>query len=344
LPKLPIRVPRTAVRVALALVIALLTAAGVIQITDPPAPTPAPTRAPSPTMTITVELGGPGHATVPASAPTPAPADAEADLNAGPTPAPAIAEHNDTLKPAGQPTVPAALPLAAPTVPGCKTALVRNFSSRNGAPVLLGVIHWTGSAITPGWAGIDGNLKWFDTPAAQASSNYITDSWGNCALAVPEALKAWTQAGFNPWSVSVEIVNPGVLPLFRSQAGFDRVVELLVGWHDRWNLPLRRAHVSGCKVLLSGILAHRDLGACGGGHPDVGTGDDVDRLIAAAKKIVAARTAASALDRSTCRKLNWWRAHGRPHGLAETRAVRRRRALAVRGVTCTAHGPVKRQR
>jgi hypothetical protein len=339
LPKFPIRVPRPVAQALVALLLAVFVAAGVITIPDDTTPPPAP-AAPSPTGTVTVELGGPGHATVPAAAPTPAPAAAETGLNASDPPS-AIAEHNDTLKPAGQPTVPASVPLAAPSQAGCKTALVRNYSSRNGAPILLGVIHWTGSAITRGWSGIDGNLKWFDTAAAQASSNYITDSWGDCALAVAESQKAWTQAAFNPWSLSVEIVNPGVLPLFRAQAGFDRVVELLVGWHDRWDLPLRRARVSGCKVLLSGILAHRDLGACGGGHPDVGTGGDVDRLIAAAKKIVAARSV-TALDRSTCRKLNWWRAHDRPHGLAETRAVRRRKALTTRGVTCTAHGPIRR--
>jgi hypothetical protein len=340
MPDHPIRVSRRALTVIVTLIVAALTAAGLVTVTDDTSPTQPRTPAASPTATVTVELGGPGHATVPATAPTPAPAAAETGLNASDPPR-AIAEHNDTLKPTGQPTVPAAVPLAAPAQAGCKTALVRNYSSRNGAPILLGVIHWTGSAITPGWSGIDGNLKWFDTAAAQASSNYVTDSWGNCALAVAESQKAWTQAAFNPWSLSVEIVNPGVLPLFRAQAGFDRVVELLVGWHDRWDLPLRRARVSGCKVLLSGILAHRDLGACGGGHPDVGTGGDVDRLIAAAKKIVAAHSV-TALDRSTCRKLNWWRAHDRPHGLAETRAVRRRKALTTRGVTCTAHGPIRR--
>lgn len=46
-------------------------------------------------------------------------------------------------------------------------------------------------------------------------------------------------------------------------------------------------------------------------------------------------------DRTTCRRLNWWRAHGRPHGLAERRAIRRRRALAARGVRCTRRGPVR---
>jgi hypothetical protein len=283
------------------------------------------------------ELGGPGAATVPAAAPTPAPGLGERVLRAGATALESVALANDAMRPPGQPTVPTYIPLAAPSVPGCKTALVRNFSSRHGAPVLLGVIHWTGSPITPGWSGIDGNLKWFDTPAASASSNEITDSWGHCALAVPESQKAWTQAGFNPWSVSVEIVNPGVLPLFRSQAGFDRVVDLIVGWHERWKLPLQRARVSGCKVLVPGVLAHRDLGACGGGHPDVGNGGDVDRLIAAAR----ARVSVTATDRLTCRKLNWWRAHGRRPGAPAANAVRRRKALESRGVRCLKTGPVR---
>jgi hypothetical protein len=67
----------------------------------------------------------------------------------------------------------------------------------------------------------------------------------------------------------------------------------------------------------------------------------VQVLIDAAKKVVAARSV-TAIDRATCRKLQWWRAHGRPHGLAETRAIRRRKALTARGVLCTAHGPVRR--
>lgn len=204
----------------------------------------------------------------------------ESNLNA-PPPDPAIVEESQDLQPKGQPEIPAHIPLATANVPGCSTKLVRNFSSRRGAPVLLGVIHWTGSRPTLGSpaSGL-AIVSWFNQGAAQASSSEITDQDGRCWLVVPESQKAWTQASFNPWSVSVEIVNQGVQPLFQLTPGRATVVRLMRGWHLRWKIPYRRAQVTqnGCRVVRSGFLAHRDLGACGGGHPDVGT-FDLDGLI-----------------------------------------------------------------
>jgi hypothetical protein len=92
---------------------------------------------------------------------------------------------------------------------------------------------------------------------------------------VPETAKAWTQANANPWSVSVEIINPGVLPLFRSTPAREARREA----DDRLAPPLEdplpaRHHPQGprnsCVPVRSGFLAHRDAGPCGGGHPDVG--------------------------------------------------------------------------
>lgn len=269
-------------------------------------------------------------------------AAAESGLHEDTAPSAAqIAKGNDAA-PEDQPKIPSQIPQAAPEPPaGCFDAFVRNQSSRHGAKIALGLIHWTGSAnIAGSRADVLGNVRWFDTTASQASSNYITDDDGNCAYTVPETAKAWTQAAANPWSVSVEITNPGILPLFHGSAGRDRVLELMRGWHKRWGIPYRRGAVnSSCVPTRSGFLAHRDLGPCGGGHPDVGpspvTVDDLIRDAAAGDRPV------TSVDRVTCRKLNWWRAHGRPHGKAEANAARRRRALAGRGVTCTAHGPVR---
>lgn len=267
---------------------------------------------------------------------------AESDLHEDTKPTAGALKDGNAAAPADQPAIPKAIPQAAPEPPaGCFDAFVRNQSSRNGAKIALGVIHWTGSAnIANSKADVLGNVHWFDTPAAQASSNYIVDDDGNCAYTVPETAKAWTQAAANPWSVSVEFTNPGILPLFHGLSGRDRVLELMRGWHKRWGIPYRRGAVNAsCVPTRSGFLAHRDLGACGGGHPDVGPSPaTVDALI---RDAAAGDHPVTATDRVTCRKLNWWRAHGRPHGKAETNAVRRRKALAARHVTCTARGPVR---
>lgn len=248
--------------------------------------------------TKTVTLGGPGHEKIVLTPPAQAivkdakkddalpaaqdgPGVTENDLNV-PPPDPAIVRQSQDLQPPGQPEIPAnAGQGAAASVPGCTTKLVRNYSSRRGAPVLLGVIHWTGSRPTPGSAASGlAIVSWFDQGAAQASSSEITDQDGRCWLVVPEALKPWTQANYNLWSVSVEIVNQGVQPLFQKPVARNAVLRLMRGWHARWKIPYRRGLVtqSGCRVVRSGFLAHRDLGSCGGGHPDVGT-YDLDRLI-----------------------------------------------------------------
>lgn len=252
---------------------------------------------PKPPPAKTVTLGGPGHKTVtlpPAaqaivkdaqaddSKPPPASGvgDTESNLNA-PDPPPAVIDASQDLQPPGQPDVPANVPLAAANVQGCTTRLVRNYSSRRGAPVLLGVIHWTGSRPTPGSpaSGL-AIVSWFDQPAAQASSNEITDQDGRCWLTVAESQKPWTNAQYNPWSVTVEIVNQGVQPLFQNTRARGAVLGLMRGWHARWKLPYRRAVVTqnGCRVVRSGFIDHKALGSCGGGHPDVGA-FNLDALI-----------------------------------------------------------------
>lgn len=251
--------------------------------------------APTSTKPDTVELGGPGEDKIKLNTEAQtiiqeeAKKDAvdapssETDLHENAVPQPSVQDFNANQKPPDQPTIPKNTTQATPSTPGCTTALVRNYSSRNGAPILLGVIHWTGSRPTIGSsAGGLAIVRWFDTPAAQASSNYITDQDGRCWLVVPESQKSWTQAGFNPWSVSVEIINQGVQPLFQTKKARQAVIRLMRGWHKRWKLPYRRARISGCRVTRSGFLAHRDLGPCGGGHPDVGT-FALDKLIQEAK-------------------------------------------------------------
>lgn len=275
-------------KIATLLIGVVLLAAAIALLVTAFSPGPDNPQAP-PAKTVT--LGGPGHDKIVLAPPaqaivkdavkddqTPAtngPGQTESNLNA-PEPAPAVVQQSQDLKPAGQPTIPAHVPLASVSTPGCTTKLVRNYSGRRGAPVLLGVIHWTGSRPTPGSpaSGL-AIVSWFDQSAAQASSNYITDQDGRCWLVVAESQKAWTQANYNPWAISDEIVNQGVQPLLQNTRARATVVRLMRGWHARWRIPYRYARVtqSGCRVVRSGFLAHRDLGSCGGGHPDVGSFD-----------------------------------------------------------------------
>jgi hypothetical protein len=304
----------------------------------------------------TVTLGGPGKEKVVIPPLAERTADSQAkedaagadeaahsDLHAEPPLPAGTAAANDAEKPAGQPTIPAHVPLAAPSTPGCRTLLVRNFSSRRGAPVLLFVFHYTVSRDS-GWAGVLGNVKWFDSPAAQASSNYIVDRRvGACALVVAESQKAWAQAAYNPWAISVEVTaNGSEGSYFPPGPGRQRIIALMHRAHHVWKIPYRYAQVSGGRVLRTGFLEHKDLGAAGGGHVDASPYSINDLIAEAARTDGAAPKPIANVDVIACRKLNWWRTHGRPGGVADANAVARRKSLAAHGVVCTPSGPQRK--
>lgn len=297
--------------------------------------------------TVTVTLGGPGEKKIPLTPPAQqivaeqkaedaAGKDvaAESDLRDTIAPLPEAQELAQKKAPVGQPPIPAHVPLATVHEPGCTTALVRNYSSRRSdSKILFGLIHWTGSRPTVSSASGLAIVRWFDLPAAQASSNYITDQSGRCWLTVPETKKAWTQAGANEWAVSDEIVNLGVQPLLQTAAARARVVKLMVGWHHRWGIPYRRGLVAQgggyrCIPVRSGFMAHRDLGVCGGGHPDVGT-FDLAALIAEARR---ADTPAKLTKRQ-----KWEARHLTTHkGLAGCRSAAARKRAKLTDADCRA--------
>lgn len=225
-------------------------------------------------------------------------------------------------------------PLAAQEFPGCRTRFVRNYSSRNGTAVRVIVWHQTVSRDRPGWSDQDGLTALANNPQSGVSWHLLIGrADGNCTFSVPLNMKAWTQANANPFSIGIEVQAYGDEPTYLEPAGEHRLLAVTRELGRRYGIPMRRGLVQNCQVTRSGIVEHSELGRCGGGHADV-TPWATDQLI-------ARLAAPTSVDKITCRKLNWWRTHGRPHGLPEQHAVRRRKALESRSVRCTPTGPVK---
>jgi hypothetical protein len=230
--------------------------------------------------------------------------------------------------------------LVAPAKPAgaqnysCKTAPVRNQGALTARRVGV-ALHFTVSA--PGSA--DAIRRLFDTPSFGASANALFEPLtSRCLLLVPFARKAWAQLAANSAYYSIEIVTNDrsraswlATDMFRrgTLAAFVRDLVKRIG------APMKFVDPVGC-AFTPGITDHDHL-ECGNSHWDVGKNFPWDVFLRQVRAGVI-----TAPDRITCRKLNWWRAHGRPHGKAEANAVRRKRALTARGVTCTATGPTRR--
>jgi len=107
---------------------------------------------------------------------------------------------------------------------------------------------------------------WFDDPQTEASSHVANDAEGNDARYVRDSRKAWTQAAFNSVSLSIEQI---------------------AHWHRRWDIPIRRAEVSGSIVTRPGVATHDQLGSAGGGHHDPGKGYPVRYVLRLARSFAS---------------------------------------------------------
>lgn len=242
--------------------------------------------------------------------------------------------------------LPIVQPDAAPSQRGCRSRFVQNSSSRRGVAPRLFVVHYTVSGNAPGFADVDAITALFDRPSFQASSNYVEDRDGNCNYIVRESDKAWTQAGLNPYSISVEIVNKGRGdgPLL-SSAGLKKLGLIISDASARWKIPLRRGKVSGCVPTSSGIVMHNDLGPCGGGHFDI-VPYSLDPIIAAAKAARAPAAHITSADQKRCKLVHAYRVRrhqGKPKTKAGTAAFNRRRAtVKSHGGKCVGGKAVRR--
>ena len=212
----------------------------------------------------------------------------------------------------------------------------RNGGPRSLSQIGLGVAHITVSGNVPGTGDVRGICDYFQR--VNASATWIVDMEGNSAENVPLTRVPWTQAWFNRPACSIEFIGrPGV---FFTEAAYAESGRLFAKCFKLAGIPVRSGKVNGSTgaLLRTGLVTHQELGAKGGGHSDPGTSWNRAKQL---QWIARYAGAVTSVDRVTCRKLNWWRTHGRPKGRAEQNAVRRRKALAARGVTCTAGGPTR---
>jgi hypothetical protein len=242
-------------------------------------------------------------------------------------------------------------PLAASELPGCRTRFVANSSSRNGVVPSAIILHQTVSRDRPGVADQDGLTAFANTRRSGVSWHALIGGIdGLCTYNVPLNLKAWTASNANSATLNIEVQAFGDEPQYVTMAGRATLIRVMRAMGHRYDIPMRRAVFSNCRVVKSGVGMHRDLGACGGGHVDVSStkwqrnpaGGEIAGWQVAPLIREAASGGITATDRVTCRKLNSWRNAGRPHGGAwERNSVRRKRAMTARGVTCTSRGPVR---
>jgi hypothetical protein len=344
---------RNLARLLAALIVIALTIAVVVGqdlLTDD-APRPVPPRAPAapaakaPTGELQTKDPGQLRDDTPSDIPKPVLQRAEE------------AEHKEADP---LPPVDAPLPVAGAQGYSCRTDYAhRGYGQRAaGSKVMSFKLHFTVSPNIPGWADVDGVGDYLERVGLSAHD--IIDFEGHCEHRVPYSLNAYTEGSFNSTSESVEIIATGretraqwlAAPLFKRRILANYVRDRL----RARGLPLRFVDPQGCVDQL-GYTDHNHL-ECGNDHSDVAPTcaaghlpqyplspplgcsgfpfDVFQRQVADGPRPV------TLTDRITCRKLRWWREHGRPHGKPERNAVRRRRALTARAITCTARGPVRR--
>lgn len=163
------------------------------------------------------------------------------------------------------------------------TKISPNRSSRGGVTPRLMVLHSTESDNREGNSDLDAIATYFASPSAQASSHVLTDADGNSARCVPDPDKAWTQAGFNPYCLSIEQIGRASQTSW-AEAQLRESARWLAKWSRDFGIPLQRGEVSGSAVTKPGVVTHKQLGAYGGGHVDPGDGYPVDKVIKLAKE------------------------------------------------------------
>jgi N-acetyl-anhydromuramyl-L-alanine amidase AmpD len=143
-----------------------------------------------------------------------------------------------------------------------------------GCEPRLIVLHDTEGANVPNSARDLASLgAFFDRLTTQASSHVAVDEDGCSARYVMDDRKAWTQAFYNPWCLSIEQI--GFASDRWTAPRKNKQLHETARWIAWWNkehpgIPIRRGRVSNDgRILRTGVIQHRDLGSLGGSHHDV---------------------------------------------------------------------------
>lgn len=188
---------------------------------------------------------------------------------------------------------------------------VVNQSSRDGAAPQIIVLHTTEGHNRPGVGDLADLAAFFDQSSTQASSHVANDSEGNDCRMVPDSRKAWTQAGFNPVSLSIEQIGFAASdkPLWFRDAPkqLANTARWCAYWHQEFGIPLQRGVIHGGSVVKEGIVGHAQLGVTGGGHHDPGTHYPFEYVIELAKVFAYKRLSPARL--RALRKVNKIRKH-----------------------------------
>lgn len=164
---------------------------------------------------------------------------------------------------------------------------VCNQSSRHGVKPILIVVHSTESGNVPGSAkDLRAIANWFDNPQAQASSHVVTDADAQSARLVVDDRKAWAQAYYNPWALSIEQVGRAAQTHW-AHAQVEETARWIALWHGRHDIPIRKGAVTkDGRITTTGVVRHSDLGNLGGGHSDPGDGYPLHECLEIARAIV----------------------------------------------------------
>jgi hypothetical protein len=220
----------------------------------------------------------------------------------------------------------------------------QNGGARSIKAIGLMVAHVTVSVNVNGTRDGDALCGFFRR--VKASPTWTVDNEGNSWENVPLDRVPWTQAWYNRPACSIEYIGstgrPGEGPAQWTDAQLREGGRLFAKCAKLAGIPIRAGAVNDAtgSILRTGLVTHQSLGLRGGGHTDPGPYWSPARQLYWIRYWI--NGAITPTDRATCRKLTWWRAHGRPRGAPEHNAVRRRHALEQRAVTCT-HGAVRRR-
>jgi N-acetyl-anhydromuramyl-L-alanine amidase AmpD len=154
---------------------------------------------------------------------------------------------------------------------------VPNCSSRGGVRPRIIVLHTTESSNQAGTGDLRAIGAWFSNPKAQSSSHVGVDAEGNSCQYVPDHLKAWTQASYNPQALSIEQIGRAAQQDW-TDAQLRKTAQYIAYWSAKYGIPIR-------KSTVHGVCEHVHLGAAGGGHHDCGAKYPFDKVLALARSM-----------------------------------------------------------